>query len=204
MTDALAAIVDVRLHPPRQGDGDDGLALVVDAPGRSRWASLLATGRASFGALRLVAGPAGTGRARRRPRRRCSGAASRASRPRPSGRPPLLADAGMVIVRGETRDGEEIWCRGDVGPHGFLSIAAHAHADALSVELRVDGVDVLADPGTYCYHGEPSWRAYFRGTTGALDARARRARPVDLGRTVPVDPPSEDAPASRIRASPMG
>jgi hypothetical protein len=25
-------------------------------------------------------------------------------------------------------------------------------------------VDILADPGTYCYHGEPAWRSYFRST----------------------------------------
>ena len=30
--------------------------------------------------------------------------------------------------------------------------------------MRVGGVDVLADPGTYCYHGEPQWRTYFRST----------------------------------------
>jgi hypothetical protein len=47
-----------------------------------------------------------------------------------------------------------------------LSIAAHAHADALSVEVRCDGVDILADPGTYCYHGEPEWRQYFQSTVG--------------------------------------
>lgn len=68
----------------------------------------------------------------------------------------------MTILRGP----EEIWCRCDGGPHGFLSIAAHAHADALSVEVRHDGVDVLADPGTYCYHGQPEWRQYFRSTLG--------------------------------------
>ena len=45
-----------------------------------------------------------------------------------------------------------------------LGIAAHAHADALSVEVRYAGVDILADPGTYCYHGEPAWRSYFRST----------------------------------------
>jgi hypothetical protein len=66
----------------------------------------------------------------------------------------------MTILRGPG----EIWCRCDGGPHGFLSIAAHAHADALSVEVRHDGVDVLADPGTYCYHGQPEWRRYFRST----------------------------------------
>ena len=32
------------------------------------------------------------------------------------------------------------------------------------VEVRYGGVDVLADPGTYCYHGEPAWRSYFRST----------------------------------------
>jgi hypothetical protein len=80
----------------------------------------------------------------------------------------------MIIVR-TTHDGKELWCRGDVGPHGFTSIAAHAHADALSLEVRVDGVEVVADPGTYCYHGEARWRRYFRGTvahsTLELDGR---------------------------------
>ena len=52
------------------------------------------------------------------------------------------------------------------GPHGFLSIAAHAHADALSIEVRYDGTEILADPGTYCYHVEPDWRRYFRSTLG--------------------------------------
>jgi hypothetical protein len=70
----------------------------------------------------------------------------------------------MTILRTAEDDSPEIWCRCDGGPHGFLSIAAHAHADALSVEVRYGGVDVLADPGTYCYHGEPAWRSYFRST----------------------------------------
>jgi hypothetical protein len=43
-------------------------------------------------------------------------------------------------------------------------IAAHAHADALSIELRCGGVEVLVDPGTYTYQGEPEWRSYFRST----------------------------------------
>jgi hypothetical protein len=34
----------------------------------------------------------------------------------------------------------------------------------MSVEARFNGVDILADPGTYCYHGEPRWRRYFRST----------------------------------------
>jgi uncharacterized heparinase superfamily protein len=70
----------------------------------------------------------------------------------------------MTILRTNDDTRPEIWCRCDGGPHGFLSIAAHAHADALSVEVRHDGVEILADPGTYCYHGQPEWRAYFRST----------------------------------------
>ncbi len=84
--------------------------------------------------------------------------------PRTPDRPRRFADAGLVLLRSRVEDGPEIWCRCDGGPHGFLSIAAHAHADALSLEVRHDGVDVLADPGTYCYHGEPEWREWFRST----------------------------------------
>ena len=70
----------------------------------------------------------------------------------------------MAILRDLDGRPDELWCRADHGPHGYLSIAAHAHADALAIEFRVGGVDVLADPGTYCYAAEPIWRAYFRST----------------------------------------
>ncbi|MEV8032374.1 alginate lyase family protein [Streptomyces sp. NPDC086182] len=165
MTDALAAIVDSRLRPPRQGDADDGHGLVVDGEGTDRWASLLATGDAVFGRLAWWPGVTGTDvrtpllAALVRPNP-ANGTAPAVSRP--ASRPAHFADAGMTILRGPA----EIWCRCDGGPHGFLSIAAHGHADALSVEVRHDGVDVLADPGTYCYHGQPEWRRYFRSTLG--------------------------------------
>ncbi|MBO4256072.1 heparinase II/III family protein [Streptomyces griseorubiginosus] len=160
MTDALAAMVDNRLRPPRQGDADDGYGLVVDGSGTDRWGSLLATGEAVFG--RLPWWPAVTGTDVRTPLLAALVKPAEPSARRPAQRPAHFADAGMTILRGP----EEIWCRCDGGPHGFLSIAAHAHADALSVEVRHDGVDVLADPGTYCYHGQPEWRQYFRSTLG--------------------------------------
>ncbi|MBF8171077.1 alginate lyase family protein [Streptomyces olivaceus] len=165
MTDALAAVVDGRLRPPRQGDADDGYGLVVDGAGTDRWASLLATGGAVFGPLDWW--PAVTGTDVRTPLLTAlvrpygkEGAAPAVSRP--ARRPAHFADAGLTVLRGPAG----IWCRCDGGPHGFLSIAAHAHADALSVEVRHDGVDVLADPGTFCYHGQPVWRRYFRSTLG--------------------------------------
>lgn len=160
MTDALAAVVDDRLRPPRQGDADDGHGLVVDGAGTDRWASLLATGDAVFG--RLDWWPGVTGTDVRTPLLAALVRPTAPAVPRPESRPAHFADAGMTILRGPAG----IWCRCDGGPHGFLSIAAHAHADALSVEVRHDGVDVLADPGTYCYHGQPEWRRYFRSTLG--------------------------------------
>ncbi|MDQ0751947.1 hypothetical protein QF034_006178 [Streptomyces africanus] len=160
MTDALAAVVDNRLRPPRQGDADDGHGLVVDGAGTDRWGSLLATGDAVFG--RLAWWPAVTGTDVRTPLLAGLVRPTEPSVTRPASRPGHFADAGLTILRGPG----EIWCRCDGGPHGFLSIAAHAHADALSVEVRHDGVDVLADPGTYCYHGQPEWRRYFRSTLG--------------------------------------
>ena len=106
---------------------------------------------------------------------------------RPTDAPRAFADAGIDLLRTPAEDGPEIWCRCDGGPHGFLSIAAHAHADALSVEVRHGGVDVLVDPGTYCYHGDPEWRSYFRSTLAHNTARGRREQPVRRGRPVPVE-----------------
>jgi hypothetical protein len=52
----------------------------------------------------------------------------------------------------------------DCAELGYGAIAAHGHADALSVALRVDRRDVLVDPGTYDYFTFPEWRRYFRKT----------------------------------------
>jgi hypothetical protein len=162
MSDALAAVVDVRLRPPRQGDADDGHGLLLDSPGYDRWASLLATGATLFG-------PAPWWPAARDDDARTALWTRLATRPlpdasRPERRPSLFADAGMAVLRDTDGGPNELWCRADHGPHGYLSIAAHAHADALAIEVRVGGVDVFADPGTYCYGAEPTWRAYFRST----------------------------------------
>jgi hypothetical protein len=172
MCDALAAIVDVRANPPRQGDADDGHGLIVDGAGAHRWASLLHTGEVLFGRQRWW--PNASTDDVRTPLLTALSNGVRTDAVRPAERPTHLADAGMTIMRANDSLGE-IWCRCDGGPHGFLSIAAHAHADALSVEIRHDGVDILADPGTYCYHGQPEWRGYFRSTlahnTLELDGR---------------------------------
>jgi hypothetical protein len=163
MLDAAAAVVDVRGRPPRQGDGDEGRGLVLDDPDLDPWGVALGAGAAVLGPAdwwpEVRSGSSGSVEAV------VLGALGRRRvLDRADGRPNTFADAGLVLLRTAAEEGPEIWCRCDGGPHGFLSIAAHAHADALSVEVRHDGVDVLADPGTYCYHGEPAWRQWFRST----------------------------------------
>jgi len=53
----------------------------------------------------------------------------------------------------------------DCGPLGYLGIAAHGHADALSLTLSLGGEACLVDPGTFSYRNELKWRDYFRGTS---------------------------------------
>jgi Heparinase II/III-like protein/Heparinase II/III N-terminus len=161
MVDSGAALLDERMGPPRQGDGDEGRALLLTAPVSNRWPSLLAVGEMLFGRLSwwppTQADAAST----------IIGAMTAGPQVipgRPEQRPSRFADAGITLLRASEPQVPEIWCRCDGGPHGFLSIAAHAHADALSVEVHYGGVEILADPGTYCYHGEPEWRSYFRST----------------------------------------
>lgn len=73
-------------------------------------------------------------------------------------------DGGYTVGR-HMVNGREVWLGIDHGYLGYLSIAAHGHADALAVWLHMDGKPVLADSGTYLYHSGGTWRNYFRGTT---------------------------------------
>ena len=88
-----------------------------------------------------------------------------------------IGDIGTGVGRGETnasfyapngglvvlRTGQHRLTM-DVGPLGYLSIAAHGHADALAVTLSVAGRELIVDPGTVSYYGNPPWRTVQRGT----------------------------------------
>jgi hypothetical protein len=77
----------------------------------------------------------------------------------------VYPDGGYAIVQAETeRKKDNARLTFSAGPHGFGELCAHAHADALSVTASVNGVDILIDPGTYCYNIEREWRDYFRST----------------------------------------
>jgi hypothetical protein len=71
---------------------------------------------------------------------------------------------GHFILRKQGENDKEVYCHFDAAPLGYLSIAAHGHADALSVILHIDGYPFLVDPGTYAYHTHAEWRKYFVST----------------------------------------
>jgi len=70
----------------------------------------------------------------------------------------LFPDAGLAVMTcGDTH------AIVDAGSFGALH-AGHSHSDTLSIVVRSGGAEILIDPGTYTYTGEPEWRDWFRGT----------------------------------------
>jgi hypothetical protein len=182
MLDWLAANADCDGHPPRQGDSDDATGLLLDAPDYDRWQDLSYLREAWFGngpqqapSLRawLLAPLARietsqqtnlSSPRKRGPRSQPPQDESRSWVPACAGMTGKgkLSESGLVILRARAGTPAEIWCAFDAGPLGYLSIAAHGHADALAIELRYGGAPVLVDPGTYAYSGP--WRDWFRST----------------------------------------
>ncbi|MCG3128933.1 MAG: hypothetical protein CHACPFDD_03829 [Phycisphaerae bacterium] len=163
--DALSQGADVL---PMYGDADDGIVLdladdpLAAHPWLAAGATLLADegprpadGHAAESVLWLMGQNAAP---------RCAGSAAErreahtlASRAFPS--------AGIYLLQAGRADSpERVSVSLDCGELGFGPIAAHGHADALSVTLRAFGGDVLVDPGTFDYFTYPEWRAYFRST----------------------------------------
>jgi hypothetical protein len=125
------------------------------------YASLLDTGAALFGRPDLHTGRPGDRKTGwllgARPVRvpAAGGAGGRSAFP----------EGGYWVLSSQRGQPGEVRAVVDAGPLGYLSIAAHGHADALSVALSIDGEEVLIDPGTFAYHTQPAWRNYFRGTS---------------------------------------
>ena len=70
----------------------------------------------------------------------------------------LFPQTGYAVIRSRT-DHAVV----DVGRHGFLN-GGHAHADALSLVMSVEGRPFLVDPGTSTYTMDPGRRNLFRST----------------------------------------
>lgn len=82
----------------------------------------------------------------------------------------FFVQSGHFIFRkavpAATPDGKarETFLHFDAAPLGYLSVAAHGHADALSFVLHVDGHPVFVDPGSFSDHTHADLRRYFVGT----------------------------------------
>lgn len=75
----------------------------------------------------------------------------------------FLDAGGYSVLRGRVC-GRNSMIAMDHGPLGYLAIAAHGHADALSVWWHLEGEPVLVDAGTWLYHSGGAGRDRFRGT----------------------------------------
>lgn len=69
----------------------------------------------------------------------------------------VFPKTGYAVVRGDNR-----WLAVDCGPPAPAYLPAHAHADALSFQLWMEGRPLVVDPGTYTYDGPD--RDWFRST----------------------------------------
>ncbi len=89
--------------------------------------------------------------------------AKRDQKPTHAGRSSVALPEGgwMTLAERGPNARQDHWLVMDGGPHGALSYA-HAHADALGIDLSVHGVPVLVDPGTGAYGG--ALRRRYRST----------------------------------------
>nr|WP_242469293.1 alginate lyase family protein [Rhabdochromatium marinum] len=167
MLDFLAAIMDAGGHVPMIGDADDGYVVTLDpSPEFCPYRSLLATGAILFKRADFKR------KARRlddKTRWLLGEDAQSAfdSVPMIEPAPPSRCDfpeGGYLVLGKDFETDREVRSVIDCGPLGYLSIAAHGHADALAFTFSLGGREFLVDPGTYAYHTKPVWRNYFRST----------------------------------------
>lgn len=170
----LLAIGDVSGHYPQIGDEDDGYVISLLQKEYGAYRSLLNTGAFLFGRKDFLQ-PDWENDIKTR-FLLTIGNSIKAVEPLSSGKTPLAFEEGGYFLLGKEFGKEkEQKLLFDCGPLGYLSIAAHAHADALSFVFSAGGSRIFVDPGTFSYHTQPEWRTYFRGTsahnTAVVDGR---------------------------------
>jgi heparinase II/III-like protein len=148
---------------PLFGDDDGGRLMTLTHPAPNDFRATLSTGAAIFerSDYKFVAGevaedtlwllgPAGVDRLERLPA------------VEPDMRSVAFHDGGYYVMR-DGWSANSNYLLFDCGPHGTMN-CGHAHADALSFELAVNGSTMLVDPGTYTYTGSHEMRNWFRSS----------------------------------------
>lgn len=165
MLEFLGSMMDVSGNLPMIGDSDDGYAVILSREMEfNGYRSILATGAILFRRSDFFEKAGGiddqtrwlTG---------CSSDEALSLPLKPFSVKRAFPDGGYYVLGENLGTSDEIRCIVDSGPIGYLSIAAHGHADALSLWMSIGGREFLVDPGTYTYHGPNEWREYFRGTS---------------------------------------
>jgi hypothetical protein len=177
MLDFIAAVMDAGGHVPGVGDADDAVLVRLSRQrGFNPYRALLSAGAVLFdrGDFKVAAG--GFCDKSRWLLGDAAAALYEGAPPAPAGAPrAAFPEGGYYLLGAERGTPREMKALVDAGPLGYLSIAAHGHADALALTLSVAGREVLVDPGTYAYHGERRWRDYFRGTAAHNTLRVDHA-----------------------------
>jgi len=164
MSEFIMNIMDVKGNIPNTGDSDNGMAIRL-------------SGQEDFNVFKSLLCIAGILSGRGDFKERCGGfkeehywllgqeGLKRYKNIRPVKqdlKSALYKDGGYAILRNGSGNGKEKVLVMDCGQVGYLSIAAHGHADLLSITLSAYGTQLLIDPGTYLYHTRGKWRHYFR------------------------------------------
>jgi hypothetical protein len=144
---------------PLVGDDDGGRLMRLDGLSPRDARPTLATGATLLGAA--VLRPAGADAAEESLWLLGAEGASAPTTPEP-GRATMRSrgfpEGGLYVLRDRL---EGWWALADGGPHGALN-CGHAHADALHLEVALDGRPLLTDSGTFSYTGQG--REDFRAT----------------------------------------
>jgi hypothetical protein len=149
--------------PPMFGDADDGY--VLDLGGRGSPLSVLALGAAVLDRPELLPPAAFCEPAFWILGDRWRDLAARSAAPPPPLRSHAFEDTGLFLLQaGHAGEPDAVSVTMDAGELGYGPLAAHGHADALAVTLRLAGTDILVDTGTCDYFTDQSWRTYFRTT----------------------------------------
>ena len=147
----LWTLLDPGGHVPAIGDDDGGRVLAFTAPPEPRYVhSVTGAARATVGAP-VPQGWTPDGRA-----------LALGVGPAPSAAPEstCFPVGGLTVLRAGP-----LHVVFNHGPLGGCTLAAHGHADALSVWVHVDGKPVVVGRGTGRYNANPAGRRFHRGTS---------------------------------------
>ncbi|WP_338758419.1 alginate lyase family protein [Massilia sp. METH4] len=165
LAEFVAAMMDVGGNVPMTGDADDAqMVRLSHEAGWSPYRSLLASCALLFqrGDFKRKAGRLDD---KNRWLFGANGMAAWAALAEAPEQPVLaFPEGGYYLLGKDFGTPDEVRIVVDCAPLGYLSIAAHGHADALAFTLSAGGEELLIDPGTYAYHTQKAWRDYFRST----------------------------------------